>query len=161
MLVYADDNIRDIVNADTFREMADACAEAYGLPVDEGDIQGMLRAADAFDLLDDEFIYWAYVSAILEGLLQDDEGYCDEDYVSSIAALEGMFGEKCRVASTAEALAYARAKMVFAAPNTQGYLDRDVLCEDIENFRSGIIDWDDIERMICLAETMWRNLIVY
>lgn len=161
MLVYADGNIRDIVNVDTFREMASACAEAYGLPVDEGDIQGMLRAADAFDLLSDEFIYWAYVAAILEGLLQDDDGYCDEDYVSSSAALEDMFGEKCRVAGTPEALAYARAKMVFAAPNTLGYLDRDALYEDIENFKSGVIDWDDIERMACLAETMWRNLVVY
>lgn len=158
MIAYTDD-IRSIVTAETFREMADSYAEAYGLDSEEGDIQGMIRAADAFDRLDDEFVYWAYVVAILEGIIEDEDGYRDDAYVSSPDILARLLGGDYDLQGSPEALAYARSQMVLAAPNTQGFLDRTVLEEDAANFRTGQIDWDDIERMTLLAETTWRNLV--
>lgn len=158
MIAYTDD-IRSIVTAETFREMADSYAEAYGLDTEEGDIQGMIRAADAFDRLDDEFVYWAYVVAILEGIIEDEDGYRGDDYVSSPDILASLLGGDYDLQGSPEALAYARSQMVLAAPHTQGFLDRAALEEDAENFRAGKIDWDDIERMTLLAETAWRNLV--
>lgn len=160
MLRYTDD-IRSKMSTELVREIADSYAYAYGIPLDDGEIQGMIRAADNFDKLSDEFLYWFYATSILEGIAEDEDGYRDDDYMFDLNVLCGLLGGSYPITDKPTALAYARSQLVLSAPNTSGWLARGALEEDAKRFRTGLANWDDVERMASLAETMWRNLIIY
>lgn len=160
MLRHTDD-IRSIMTASDMEDIAQSYAEAYGLDPDDGEIQGMLRAASGFDKLSDEFLYWTYATAILEGIIEDGDGYRDDDYMFDLNVLCDLLGGSYPITDKPTALAYARSQLVLAAPFTDGWLTRGALEDDAARFRTGSTNWDDVERMSVLTEMMWRNFVVF
>lgn len=89
---------------------------AYEPPINESVLKGMRFLADNFeDKFTDNFLYWFWCVAILEGLVEDDEGYIDRDYIENKSALGEMLDLGSVKMSAPEALAYARIKLIGAS----------------------------------------------
>lgn len=159
MIRYTDD-IRSVMTEQDFRDIVVDYMEAYNIDPEDNEIKGMMRAVDGFDKLSDEFLYWVYVTAILEGIIEDNDGYRDDDYLFDLNALCALLGGSYPITDKPTALAYARTQLLLAAPNTASWLNRNVTEEDARRLRTGYGNWDDIERMGMLTETMWRNFLI-
>lgn len=157
MLDYMD--TRDITSS-LLDEIADGYAEGYGIDPDDIEIVNRHAVAARVDEMPQEFLYWLYVVAILEDIIDDSDGWRSRDYANDAAALERMFGRSSSIEAAPIALAYARAQLLLSTPSyTANWLDAASVERDIDIFLDGVTDWDAIEAMAKLEQTMWRNFV--
>lgn len=155
-MLYIGCNIRDIFSVDDFRDMIESYEEAYEPPIDEDVIDGMRYFEQLYDMVSDDFLYWVYLTAILEDIIEDEDGYHSDDYLfdGDCAAFLGQ--EYAHVCSKPDALAVARLNAVMVSQGDDMSLTDDA-ASILYRFKTGMSTWDDIERATELYDEMWKS----
>lgn len=159
MFSYFDDSVNHISET-MLHELADEYAYAYDIPEDDKELVARHTAADNFLSLPSDFIYWMYAVAILEDIVEDDDGYRADDYMSSRIALEGILGKNTAITSKPFALAYARAQLILSCPESYcpGIIDKQYVRDAADELAGGSDDWDTCEQLGKAEQTIWLNL---
>lgn len=157
-MLYVGCDIRDMFSVGDFHDMIESYEEAYEPPIDEDVLDGMRYFAKMYenDCISDDFLYWVYLTAVLEDIIEDEDGYRSDDYLFDGDCTSFLGQEYAHVSSKPDALAIARLNTVMASHGHNMNLNDDAV-DVLHRFKTGTSTWDDIERATELYDKMWKS----